>query len=98
MKSKTNVIIPLAIVTSEQLSPTAKVIYAVLKSFQSGKTITGNNSPVIVTHAEISQRSHLSVNTVMKALNQLAKVEAIIRERNEGSANRYIFTTLTGKR
>jgi hypothetical protein len=60
MKSKTNVILPLTIVMNENLSPSAKVIYAILKSFQKGKTIPNNNSSIIVTHAEIIEKSHLS--------------------------------------
>lgn len=92
MKSKTKVILPLAIVMSEELSPSAKVIYAILKSFQKGKTVANNDSSIIVTHAEISQRSHLSKKTVTKALDQLGAEGWIERERNLGSANRYIFT------
>ena len=49
MKSKTKVILPLAIVMGENLSPSAKVIYAILKSFQKGKTIPTNDSSIIVT-------------------------------------------------
>jgi predicted transcriptional regulator len=93
MKSKTNVTIPLALVTSDNLSPAAKVIYAVLKSFQKGKTVSHNYSSVVVTHAEIMERSNLSKNTIMKAINQLMKTGWIVREINWGSANRYIFTT-----
>ncbi len=92
MKSKTKVILPLAIVMSEDLSPSSKVIYAILKSFQKGKTIPNNDSSIIVTHAEIIERSHLSKKTVTKALNQLEEEGWIERERNLGSANRYIFT------
>ncbi len=92
MKSKTKVILPLIIVMSQDLSPSSKVIYAILKSFQKGKTIPNNDSSIIVTHAEIIERSHLSKKTVTKALNQLEKEEWIERERNLGSANRYIFT------
>lgn len=92
MKSKTKVILPLAIVMSEDLSPSSKVIYAILKSFQKGKTLANNDSSIIVTHAEIIQRSHLSKRTVTKALNQLEEEGWIERERNLGSANRYIFT------
>jgi DNA-binding MarR family transcriptional regulator len=92
MKSKTKVILPLAIVMSEDLSPSSKVIYAILKSFQKGKTIPNNDSSIIVTHAEIIERSHLSKKTVTKALNQLEEEGWIERERNLGSANRYFFT------
>ena len=91
MKSKTKVIIPLAIVICDDLSPSAKVIYAILKSFQKGKTLLNNDSSIIVTHAEIIERSHLSKKTVTKALNQLEQKGWIERERNLGSANRYIF-------
>jgi DNA-binding MarR family transcriptional regulator len=91
MKSKTKVILPLAIVMSQDLSPSAKVIYAILKSFQKGKTVANNDSSVIVTHAEIIERSHLSKKTVTKALAQLEAEGWIERERNIGSANRYIF-------
>jgi DNA-binding MarR family transcriptional regulator len=91
MKTKTHVLIPLAVITSDELSLAAKSIYAVLKSFQTGKTLPHNNSPVIVTHGEIAERSHLSKNTVMKALNQLEKSGWIEQERNIGSANKYIF-------
>ena len=93
MKSKTNVIIPLALVTSGNLSPAAKVIYAVLKSFQKGKTVSHNYSSVTVTHAEVVNRSNLSIKTVIKSLNQLVATGWIEREFNWGSANRYIFTT-----
>ena len=92
MKSKTKVILPLAIVMSDDLSPSAKVIYAILKSFQKGKTLPKNDSSIIVTHAEIIERSHLSKKTVTKALNQLEEGGWIQQERNSGSANRYIFT------
>ena len=92
MKSKTNVILPLSVVTSNNLSPSAKVIYAILKSFQKGKTLPNNDSSVIVTHAEIIERSHLSKKTVAKALNQLEEEGWIEQERNSGSANKYIFT------
>ena len=91
MKSKTNVILPLAIATSSDLSPSSKVIYAILKSFQKGKTLPNNDSSVIVTHAEIIERSHLSKKTVTKSLNQLEQGGWIEQERNSGSANRYIF-------
>jgi DNA-binding MarR family transcriptional regulator len=93
MKSKTKVILPLAIVMSEDLSASAKVIYAILKSFQKGKTIPTNDSSIIVTHAEIIERSRLSKKTVTKALNELEQEGWIERERNLGSANRYIFMT-----
>ena len=92
MKSKTKVILPLAIVMSDDLSPSSKVVYAILKSFQKGKTIPNNDSSIIVTHAEIIERSHLSKKTVTKALNQLEEEGWIERERNLGSANRYFFT------
>jgi DNA-binding MarR family transcriptional regulator len=92
MKSKTNVILPLSVVTNDNLSPSAKVIYAILKSFQKGKTLPNNDSSVIVTHAEIIERSHLSKKTVAKALNQLEEQGWIEQERNLGSANKYIFT------
>lgn len=92
MKSKTKVILPLDIVMSDDLSPSSKVIYAILKSFQKGKTIPNNDSSIIVTHAEIIERSHLSKKTVTKALNQLEEEGWIERQRNLGSANRYIFT------
>jgi DNA-binding MarR family transcriptional regulator len=92
MKSKTKVILPLAIVVNEDLSPSAKVIYAILKSFQKGKTVPNNDSSIIVTHTEIIERSHLSKKTVTKALKQLEEQGWIERERNLGSANRYIFT------
>jgi DNA-binding MarR family transcriptional regulator len=92
MKSKTIVILPLSVVTSDDLSPSAKVIYAILKSFQKGKTLPNNDSSVIVTHAEIIERSHLSKKTVGKALNQLEEQGWIEQERNLGSANKYIFT------
>ena len=92
MKNKTKIILPLAIVISNNLSPSAKVIYAILKSFQKGKTLLNNDSSIIVTHAEIIERSHLSKKTVTKALNQLEEEGWIERERNIGSANRYIFT------
>lgn len=91
MKSKTKVILPLAIVMSEDLSPSAKVIYAILKSFQKGKTVLNQDSSIIVTHAEIMERSHLSKKTVTKALNQLEQEGWVEREKNLGSANRYIF-------
>ena len=92
MKSKTIIILPLLVVTSGNLSPSAKVIYAILKSFQKGKTLPHNDSSVIVTHAEIIERSHLSKKTVAKALNQLEEQGWIEQERNLGSANKYIFT------
>jgi DNA-binding GntR family transcriptional regulator len=92
MKSKTNIILPLAIVTSNELSPSSKVIYAILKSFQKGKTLPNNDSSVIVTHAEIIEKSHLSKKTVTKALNQLEEEGWIEQERNSGSANKYMFT------
>ena len=92
MKSKSNVILPLAIVKSGDLFPAAKVVYAVLKSFQKGKTLPNNESSVIVTHAEIIERSFLSIKTVTKSLNQLEEERWIERERNSGSANKYIFT------
>jgi DNA-binding MarR family transcriptional regulator len=93
MRSKTKIILPLAIVMSQDLSPSAKVIYAILKSFQKGKTVPNQDSSIIVTHAEIIERSHLSKKTVTKALNQLEAEGWIERERNLGSANSYNFTT-----
>ena len=92
MKSKTKVILPLAIVMGENLSPSAKVIYAILKSFQKSRIVPNQDSSIIVTHAEIIERSHLSKKTVTKALNQLEVEGWIERERNLGSANKYIFT------
>ena len=91
MKTKTHVIIPLALVTSNNLSVTAKTVYAVLKTFQTGKTAAHLNPAVVVTHAEIVARAKLSKNTVMKALNQLKTNNWIDWETNSGSANRYIF-------
>ena len=91
MKTKTNVIIPLALVTSDNLSLAAKTVYAVLKTFQKGKTAAHLNPSVVVTHAEIVLRANLSKNTVMKALNQLKANGWIDWEINSGSANRYIF-------
>jgi DNA-binding GntR family transcriptional regulator len=93
MKTKTHVIIPLTIVTSENLSPAAKTVYAVLKTFQKGKTAAHLNPSVVVTYAEIVTRSNLSKTTVMKALNQIKANGWIDWETNSGSANRYIFIT-----
>lgn len=91
MKTKTHVIIPLALVISDNLSVTAKTVYAVLKTFQKGKTASYLNPSVVVMHAEIVSRANLSKNTVMKALNQLKANGWIDWETNSGSANRYIF-------
>ena len=93
MKTKINVIIPVRLVISDDLSLAAKTVYAVLKTFQKGKTAAHLNPPVVVTHGEIAERSHLSKNTVMKALNQLKINGWIDWETNLGSANRYIFIT-----
>ncbi len=92
--SKKNLILPLALVTDDNLSTAAKVIYGVVKSFQKGKTLPHNNTSVIVTHAEIIERSNLSKQTVVKALNLLEANNWIEQQRNLGSANRYIFTNL----
>jgi hypothetical protein len=91
MKTKTHVIIPLALVTSDNLSLAAKTVYAVLKTFQTGKTAAHLNPPIVVTHAKIVSRANLSKNTVMKALNQLEANDWIACETNSGSANKYIF-------
>lgn len=95
--SKKNVILPLAIVTNTNLSASAKVIYAVLKSFQNGKTASQTATSVMVTHGQITERSNLSKHTVVKALNRLAETGWIGRQRNVGSANRYIFMTPTSE-
>lgn len=92
MKTKINVIIPIGIVTSSELSLAAKTVYAVLKTFQKGKTLPHLNPSVVVTHGEIAERSHLSKNTVQKALKQLERTGWIGLERRMGSANRYLFT------
>ena len=91
MKTKTHVIIPLALVVSDNLSPTAKTVYAVLKTFQTGKTAVHLNPSIVATHAEIMNRSNLSKTTVTKALNQLKANGWIDWETNSGSANRYNF-------
>lgn len=91
MKTKTHVIVPLTIVTSQNLSLAAKTVYAVLKTFQKGKTAAHLNPSVVVTHAEIVTRSNLSKTTVVKALNQLKANGWIDWETSSGSANKYIF-------
>ena len=91
MKTKTQVIIPLALAISDNLSPAAKTVYAVLKTFQTGKTVAHLNPSIIVTHAEIVNRSNLSKTTVMKVLNQLKANGWIDWKTNSGSANKYIF-------
>ena len=91
MKTKTHVIIPIALVTSDSLSLAAKTVYPVLKTFQKGKTAAHLNPSVVATYAEIIARAKLSKNTVMKALNQLKANSWIDWETNSGSANRYIF-------
>jgi hypothetical protein len=55
MKTKINVIIPIALVTSDELSLAAKIVYAVLKTFQTGKTVAHLNPSIVVTHAKIMQ-------------------------------------------
>jgi hypothetical protein len=57
MKTKTYVIIPLALVTSNNLSVTVKTVYAVLKTFQKGKTAAHLNPSVVVTHGKIVLRA-----------------------------------------
>ena len=91
MKTKTHVIIPVALVVNGNLSPTAKTVYAVLKTFQTGKTAAHLNPSIVVTHAEITGRSNLSKTTVTKALNQLKANGWIEWKTNSGSANTYIF-------
>ena len=93
MKTKTHVIIPLVLVISDNLSPAVKTVYAVLKTFQRGKTAAHLNPSIVVTHAEIVNRSNLSKTTVTKALNQLKANGWIDWETNSGSANRYNFVS-----
>lgn len=92
MRSKTTVILPLALILNADLSTSAKVIYAILKSFQTGQARPSGNVSVVVTHAELIESSYLSKKTVTKALNQLENAGWIEQQRNSGSANKYIFT------
>jgi DNA-binding MarR family transcriptional regulator len=91
-KKRKNVLIPIELVTDNNLPPSAKIIYAVLKSFQKGKPNTDSAASVILTHAEIIEKSNFSKHTVAKALNLLERNRWIEQQRNSGSANRYIFT------
>jgi DNA-binding MarR family transcriptional regulator len=91
--SRKSVTISLTLITDPNLSTTAKVIYAVLKSFQSGKSGSLSAPSVIASHKEITNRSNLSQNTVVKCLNKLESVGWITRERTAGLPNTYVFTT-----
>ncbi len=88
---KKEILIPSALLLDTLLSPTAKLVYGVLKSFQIGKHASGVESSIIVSHREIMQRSGLSQKTVVKALNHLEAAGWIGRQINWGSASRYIF-------
>ncbi len=91
--SRKNLTISLSLVVDASLSPTAKVIYLVLKSFQKGKADNLPAASIIVTHRQIIERSGFSHTTVVKALNNLESAGWVRRRRNSGSANKYIFTT-----
>jgi len=91
--SRKSVTIPLTFVTDPNLSTAAKVIYAVLKSFKSGKSGSLVAPSIIASHKEIIDRSNLSQKTVVKGLNKLESAGWIARQRTEGLPNRYIFTT-----
>jgi DNA-binding MarR family transcriptional regulator len=91
--NRKNITIPLALVINPELSTAAKVIYAILKTFQTDKNATNLDSSVIVTHGEIIERSNLSKHTVTKALNLLASNGWIEWRQNAGAANQYTFTT-----
>ncbi len=90
--SRKNVSIPLNLITGDNLSTAAKVIYAVLKTFQTGRIMPYANDSVVVTHNQIIKRSSLSKHTVIKALNLLEATGWIEREVNSGFASEYIFT------
>ncbi len=94
--SRKNISLPLTLVIDDNLSTAAKVIYAVLKTFQTPKTNSPLNAWVIVTHNELMHRSNLSKHTIVKALNLLTATGWIQKQRNAGSANTYIFLR-TGK-
>jgi predicted RNA-binding protein (virulence factor B family) len=95
MKTKINVIIPIALVTDPELSLAAKTVYAILKTFQTGKTLPHLNPSIVVTHREIMERSHLSKKTVRKAIGELVKTGWIEQQTNWGSANGYVFVNPT---
>lgn len=63
-----------------------------LNLFKRVRLFLYNDSSVIVIHADIIERSHLSKKTVMKSLDQLEQAGWIERKRNSGTANKYIFT------
>ena len=84
--------IDLNLLLDHHLSPTAKFIYQILKTFQHGQKHSAVKS-VTVTHRELTRRCGLSQNTVVKALNQLERTGWIRRERNSGAANKYLLTT-----
>jgi hypothetical protein len=69
--SRKNISLPLTLVIDDNLTMAAKVIYAVLNTFQTPRTISPSDASIIVTHNEIRQRSNLSKYTIVKALNLL---------------------------
>ena len=88
-----NMLVDLNLILAIDLSPTAKFIYQVLKTFQKGEQRRVSKNSVTITHREIVRASGLSQNTIVKALNNLESSGWIYRERNSGSANKYIFMT-----
>ncbi len=87
--------LPLDLILDGKFSPSAKVVYAVLKTFPKDKVpaVSLASPGVTVTHREIIGRSNLSRHTVVKALTRLVLAGWIIKERSVGSTNRYVFTT-----
>jgi DNA-binding MarR family transcriptional regulator len=96
-KKRKNIVIPIELITDNNLSPSAKIIYAVLKSFQKGKPNINLAACVIVTHAEIAEKINISKTTIVKALSLLERNGWIEQQRNSGSANRCIFKAPSNK-
>ena len=91
--SRKSITIPLIFITDHNLSTAAKVIYVVLKSFQISKPDILFAPSVIASHKEITERSNLSQNTVVRGLNKLESAGWIARQRTAGLPTGYVFTT-----
>lgn len=91
-----NISVPLMLVLDEDVSSAATVIYLVLKTFKTDKSVGGGQPAVIAAHKELMRKSSLSQKTVVKALDNLEATGWIERQPNSGHPNKYIFTAPAG--
>lgn len=85
--------LPTDLILDGGISSNAKVVYAVLRTLPKDKVQAGSATVVTVTHREITGKSNLSHQTVVKSLARLELTGWIIQVRSAGAANRYVFTT-----